>query len=213
MVRIFCLLWFLALNLCRCESETDGIEITMSSSPPQTFGTKVEFKCDTNYMDAGVFWVIQKSNGNLRFIAHITSRSKEIPGLLEGYGSTKAGSFYQLTIASFQEKHEGTYFCVRHRNQKLLFSSGILVYLPVKTTTVLPTTPKRISTTVKRLIKENMKCPNSTAIGTTNTKSTMFSCELYIWVPLAGVSLLLLITLIIVISLCCGQQMEPMELT
>ncbi|XP_058037885.1 T-cell surface glycoprotein CD8 alpha chain [Ahaetulla prasina] len=207
MARIFCLLWFLALILCCCGSQTDQIEISMISNPPQAFGTKVEFKCETDYMDAGVFWVLQKSNGKLHFITHVTSRSKEVTGTLEGYKSTKTGSYYQLTIASFQENHEGTYFCVRHRNQKLLFSSGIPVFLPVKTTTVLPTIPQQISTTIKGLIKKPaMECPNSTVIVTTNTKGTMFSCELYIWVPLAGVSLLLLITLIIVISLCCGPR-------
>ncbi|XP_015687013.1 T-cell surface glycoprotein CD8 alpha chain [Protobothrops mucrosquamatus] len=207
MAKIFCLLWFFGLILCCCVFETDLLEIKMISNSPQTFGTKVEFKCETDYIDAGVFWVLQKLNNKLHFIAHVTSRSREIKGNLEGYKSTKNGNYYQLTIASFEEKHEGTYFCMRHRNQMLSFSSGILVHLPVKTTTVLPTIPQQISVTTKELIKEEaMKCPNSTVIVTTNTKSTMFSCELYVWVPLAGVSLLLLITLIIVISLCCGPR-------
>ncbi|XP_032090546.1 T-cell surface glycoprotein CD8 alpha chain [Thamnophis elegans] len=207
MVRIFCLLWFLALILCCCGSQTDRLEISMISNPLETFGTKVEFKCDTDHVDAGVFWVIQKWNGVLHFITHVTSRSKEVTGTLEGYKATKAGSYYQLTIANFQENHEGTYFCVRHRNQKLLFSTGIPVFLPVTTTPVPSTTTQKISITTKGLIKEEaMKCPNSTVKVTTNTKNTMFSCELYIWVPLAGVSLLLLITLIIIISLCCGSR-------
>ncbi|XP_026535650.1 T-cell surface glycoprotein CD8 alpha chain [Notechis scutatus] len=206
MARIFCLLWFLGLILCCCYgSQTDSIEISMISNPPQTFRTKVEFKCET-YTDSGVFWVLQELNGKLHFITYVTSRSREITGTLEGYKSIKTGSYYQLTIASFEEYHEGTYFCVHHRNQKLLFSSGIPVHLPVKTTTLPPTTLQQISTTTKGLIKEGIKCPNSTDIVMTNTKSTMFSCELYIWVPLVGVSLLLLITLIIVISLCCGSR-------
>ncbi|KAG8139749.1 hypothetical protein E2320_002499 [Naja naja] len=179
----------------------------MISSPPQTFGTKVEFKCETANMDTGVFWVLQQLNGELHFITYVTSRSKEITGTLEGYKAIKTGSYYQLTIASFEKKHEGIYFCVHHRNQKLLFSLGIPVHLPVKTTTVLPTTPQQISTSAKGLIKEEgIKCPNSTDIVMTNKKSTMFSCELYIWVPLVGVSLLLLITLIIIISLSCGPR-------
>uniref|UniRef100_A0A8C5RIB0 Ig-like domain-containing protein n=1 Tax=Laticauda laticaudata TaxID=8630 RepID=A0A8C5RIB0_LATLA len=137
----------------------------MTSNPPQAFRTKVEFKCETDYTDTGVFWVLQGLNGKLHFITYVTSRSKEVTGTLKGYKSIKTGSYYQLTIASFEENHEGTYFCVRHRNQKLLFSSGIPVHLPVKTTTVLPTTLQQISTTTKGLIKEGIKCPNSTGTG------------------------------------------------
>lgn len=102
----------------------------MISNHPQMFGAKVEFKCETDYIDAGVFWILQKSNGNLHFITHVTLRSKEIMGIPEGYTSAKIGSYYQLTIVSFEEYHEGTYFCMRIRNQKLLFSSGIPVHLP-----------------------------------------------------------------------------------
>ncbi|XP_063158044.1 T-cell surface glycoprotein CD8 alpha chain [Candoia aspera] len=207
MARIFSLLWLLGLILGCCRSQTERIEIKMISNLPKAFGAKVEFKCETNHMDVGVFWVLQKSDGIHHFISHVTSRSKEIAGTLTGYKASKTGSFYQLTIASFEENHEATYYCVRHRNQKLIFSLGITVHLPVKTTTPLPTIAQKNLFSTKGLVKEEaMKSPNSTILAKTNPESIMFSCELYIWVPLAGVSLLLLISLVIVISVCCGQR-------
>ncbi|KAM6450398.1 T-cell surface glycoprotein CD8 alpha chain isoform 2-T2 [Liasis olivaceus] len=200
MAKILSLLWLLGC----CRSQTDTIDIKMISNPPRAFGTKVEFKCESSYMDAGVFWILQKSDGTHHFISHVTSRSKEATGILTGYKSSKTGNYYQLTIASFQEEHEATYYCVCHRNQKLLFSSGTPVYRPVKTTTMRPTTSQQIVVTSKGLVREEaMKCPNSTVIAKTNPE--IISCEFYIWVPLAGVSLLLLI-LVIIISVCCGPR-------
>ncbi|XP_061444881.1 T-cell surface glycoprotein CD8 alpha chain [Rhineura floridana] len=200
MDRFFSFLWPLSLiPWCCCWSQT-MLEIKMISHPPQALNTKVELKCETTYMDAGVFWIRHKRDYSTDFILHVSARSKMTPERVTGYKSSKKSTFYQLTIPSFKEENQGIYQCVLFRNQALHFSSGLQVYLPERATQA-PTIPPQVSTHSKGLInKETMECPDSTAPDPRD--GTMFPCEMYIWAPLAGGCFLLLVMLVITLLVC-----------
>uniref|UniRef100_A0A8D2LQU9 Uncharacterized protein n=1 Tax=Varanus komodoensis TaxID=61221 RepID=A0A8D2LQU9_VARKO len=115
-----------------------------------------------------------------------------------GYKAERSGNYYQLTITSFEEENQGFYYCIVHRNQELYYSSGLEVYRQVQLTPT-PTIPKQVSTRSKGLVTEKgMGSPSS------ETQS-LIKCELYIWVPLASGSLVLII-LVIILSVCCGKN-------
>ncbi|XP_008111318.1 T-cell surface glycoprotein CD8 alpha chain [Anolis carolinensis] len=196
---IFCLL---GLMLCCCKSQSDSIKAKMITSP-QAFGSSVEFKCETSKADNGMYWMSQRRNSTMQFILYISTRGSIRPDPIVGYSARKDGNNYHLTVKSFQKDNQGIYYCVNLQNQNLIFSPGLPVYLP-ETTTQPPTIPHQISTTTKRQTKDKpMECPNLR--DSDEDSKTMFSCEIYIWVPLVGSCFILSISLVITI-VCCGRR-------
>ncbi|XP_042327155.1 T-cell surface glycoprotein CD8 alpha chain [Sceloporus undulatus] len=196
-------LWLVGLILCCCWSQINSMAVKMIKSP-EAFNTRVELKCETSDADTGVYWIFQQNGHTMRFIVYVSVRGKVSPESINGYAANKNGNYYHLIITSFQEEDQGIYYCLVHRNQKLIFSSGLSVYLP-KTTTQPPTVPHQITTrSIGQAEKEPMECPNPTASD--EDLRTMFSCELYIWAPLVGGCFILLISLVITISVCCDPR-------
>ncbi|KAJ7313442.1 hypothetical protein JRQ81_004816 [Phrynocephalus forsythii] len=135
--------------------------ISMSSTSPVAFKSRVELKCVNKMSDTGVYWFLQKKNYTTRFILYISIRSKITPEDITDYQASKNGDYYQLTIRSFEEKHQGVYYCVSHRNQILHFSSGLQVYVPESTTR-----PPPVTTQVPTLSKgQDMECQDHTIHG------------------------------------------------
>ncbi|NXR53644.1 CD8A protein, partial [Hippolais icterina] len=163
-------------------------------------GQKLEMEC-YNDKNSGAFWIHQDKSGTLHFIVFISSASRVT---FEGNQKTsthfeawKEGTFYHLVVKSFTPQDEGKYFCGTNFNQKLYFSPGQLAILP-GTTTVAPTT---CGPTSKSGITED---PNlNTPVPERRIQEDLdFFCHIFIWVPLAGACLLLLIALVITIVMC-----------
>ncbi|KFP51103.1 T-cell surface glycoprotein CD8 alpha chain, partial [Cathartes aura] len=164
-------------------------------------GRRLERECLTTKDDSGAFWVRQDKGGTLHFIVFISSLSRTT---FEGNEKTsrrfearKDGGFYRLVVKSFTPWDEGNYFCLMNSNQVLYFSPGQPAFFPVPTTAA-PTAP---APTTQHGITETDSCPKTLAPETEENKQNFF-CNIFIWVPLAGACLLLLIALAVTVVLC-----------
>ncbi|NXU98631.1 CD8A protein, partial [Cettia cetti] len=163
-------------------------------------GQRLELECRIT-IHSGVFWIQQDKAGSLHFIVFISSTSQ---ATFEGnhrastrFEARREHPLYHLVVKSFTPRDEGKYFCVMNFNQRLYFSPALLAFLPA-TTTVAPTTrdPTSQSGTVEDL---SLQTPHPER---RMQEDLDFFCHLFIWVPLAGACLLLLIALLITIVLC-----------
>ncbi|NXU60160.1 CD8A protein, partial [Horornis vulcanius] len=159
-------------------------------------GQRLELECRTD-RHSGAFWIHQDKAGTLHFIVFISSTSQTT---FQGnhrtsplFEARREGVSYHLVVKSFTRWDEGKYFCVMNFNQRLYFSPGLLAFLPA-TTTVPPTTSQ--SGTTEHL---SLQTPDPER---RMQEDLDFFCHIFIWVPLAGACLLLLIALVITIVLC-----------
>ncbi|XP_005510010.2 T-cell surface glycoprotein CD8 alpha chain [Columba livia] len=195
------LLLLLALRLCCPGMQVQGYKMMVkfrdSSITHVRVGQRLELKCQTDKGDSGVFWVRMDRAGTLRFIVFVSSLARTT---FEGkqrtstrFEATRDSSFYRLVVKSFTLQDEGYYFCLMNSNQVLYFSHGQPVFLLV-TTTPAPTTQG--STT-----KEEPS-PETPDPDTSKEKEPDFFCDIFIWVPLAGACVLLLLALAVTTVLC-----------
>ncbi|NXC50847.1 CD8A protein, partial [Penelope pileata] len=102
------------------------------------------------------------------------------------------GNSYQLVVKSFTAQDQGNYFCITNINQELHFSSVLAAFFPVTTTAAPTTTP---ATTQSSQVTEKDTCQQSLDPETRKENVLNFFCDIFIWAPLAGACLLLLIAL------------------
>ncbi|XP_019409021.1 PREDICTED: T-cell surface glycoprotein CD8 alpha chain [Crocodylus porosus] len=201
MPRSLFLLFLLSLCYCKCKGQ---IQVKLLSRTPTKPGDPVELECaikDNSFSDSGVSWVHQGKDSGLRFIMFISSISRVTHASdvdKPRYGGSKGPGTYKLMVKSFQEKDQGEYYCIVIRNQMLHFSSGHQVFLPVPptqppTTKAASTTP--ITTTPVTTIGPETQSP-------ANAHKTWLNCDLYIWAPLVGACLFLLVALVVTIITC-----------
>ncbi|NXA75037.1 CD8A protein, partial [Thryothorus ludovicianus] len=197
------LLLLLALGFCCPGIHGHSLQIKLRSPKDITqlqVGQMLELECRTD-KNRGVFWIHQDKRGNLHFIVFINSMSK---ATFEGNQKTSArfeasnkNMIYWLVVKSFTPQDEGKYFCLMIDNQMLYFSPGQPAFLPVDST-VAPTTCAPTST--HRITEDpNLKTPDP---GSKMQEDLDFFCHIFIWIPLAGACLLLLIALVITLVLC-----------
>ncbi|NXG71632.1 CD8A protein, partial [Baryphthengus martii] len=162
-------------------------------------GQRLELECLTAKEDSGVFWIRKDKAGTLHFIVFISSLSRTT---FEGNQKTSArfearkdNQFYRLVVKSFKSEDEGNYFCLMNSNQVLYFSPGQPAFFPV-ITTAAPTTQ---APTTQSSITEKNPCPET--LDPETSKTNIF-CDIFIWAPLTGACLLLLIALTVTIMLC-----------
>ncbi|NWW78221.1 CD8A protein, partial [Climacteris rufus] len=140
-------------------------------------------------------------SGTLHFIVFISSISRVTfegsQGTSRRFEASKDKATYRLVVKSFTPQDEGNYFCVMNINQMLHFSPGQPVFLPV-TTTVAPTTSR--PTPMSGITED----PNFQTPGPERRMPDELNsfCHIFIWVPLSGACLLLLIALVVTIVLC-----------
>ncbi|XP_072493031.1 T-cell surface glycoprotein CD8 alpha chain [Notamacropus eugenii] len=170
---------------------------------------KVQLQCETlSSSSTGCSW-LRLAPGKvvptfLLFISSTSSNAKLAEDLdpKRFRGERISSSTYRLTLQNFREEDEGYYYCVVTRNSALFFSPFVPVFLPVKATTTPAPKPKTtilpatISTSTQ--ISENCKLTAKKQ----GKKGLDFSCDLYIWVPLAGVCVVLFLALITTITIC-----------
>ncbi|NWW30733.1 CD8A protein, partial [Panurus biarmicus] len=163
-------------------------------------GQKLELECWTG-RHSGAFWIRQDKTGTLHFIVFISSMAKATFGgnqkTSTRFEARKEDVFYHLVVKSFTPQDEGNYFCVMIFNQILYFSPGQPAFLPA--TTVVPPTTCGPTPTHGITEDSNLKTQDPER---RKQEDLNFFCHIFIWVPLAGACLLLLIALVITIVLC-----------
>ncbi|XP_048797171.1 T-cell surface glycoprotein CD8 alpha chain isoform X8 [Lagopus muta] len=201
------LLLLLSLGLCctSAQGQRNKMEarfLDRNLKHPQE-GQRLELECLPYNRDNGVSWVRQDKDGKLHFITYIPVFSRTTdPGsktTSSQFEWSKQENSFRLVVKNFKAQDQGTYFCISNINQVLHFSSGQPAFFPV-TTTSAPTTPA--ATNQSSQISKTDICMQSSDPGTSNKNMLNFYCEIYIWAPLAGVCLVLLVVLVVTIVLC-----------
>ncbi|NWH27387.1 CD8A protein, partial [Grus americana] len=165
-------------------------------------GQRLELECLSAKEDSGVSWLRLDKHGTLHFIVFISSLPRTVfSGNKETstrFEASKRSNSYWLVVKSFTLEDEGKYFCLMNSNQMLYFSPGQPVFFPV-TTTVASITPAH---TTQHGITQTDPCLKTRDAETNKEKKLNFSCDIIIWVPLAGACLLLLLALAVTVIAC-----------
>uniref|UniRef100_A0A674H0T7 CD8 subunit alpha n=1 Tax=Taeniopygia guttata TaxID=59729 RepID=A0A674H0T7_TAEGU len=200
------LLLLLTLGCCCPGIYGQPLQIKVSSPKDITqlrVGQRLELECQT-YKRYGASWIRQDKHGTLHFIVFISSVSRasfgENQGTAHRFETSKHNTVYRLVVKSFSPEDEGTYFCVMSLNQMLHFSPGQRAFLPGQQ----HLHPASLSPA--KIRQENADTRTVCNIGHEHLgrmqKDLNFLCHIFIWVPLAGACLLLLIALVITAVLC-----------
>uniref|UniRef100_A0A8V0YZ20 T-cell surface glycoprotein CD8 alpha chain n=1 Tax=Gallus gallus TaxID=9031 RepID=A0A8V0YZ20_CHICK len=208
------LLLLLSLGLCFTGAQGQGNTMAVSflngsMKHPQE-GQRLELKCHTYKTSWGVSWIRLDKDGNLHFIVYISKSSRTtFPGNKRAssqFEVSKQGSSYRLVVKSFRARDQGTYFCIAHVNQVLHFSSGQPAFFPVTTTTAAPTTLTATTQSSQVTMKDISR--HSPDPGTGNKNMLNSTCEVFLWVRVAGTCLLLL-TAITITIMHCQSKLHP----
>ncbi|NXO13631.1 CD8A protein, partial [Oriolus oriolus] len=164
-------------------------------------GAELDLMCHISGEDTGVVWVHQDSIETFKFIVFISPLSG---ATFEGNQKTsthfearKEDTFYHLVVKSFTMQDEGNYFCIKYINKEMYFSHGQLAFLSA-TTTVAPSTP---GPTTQSGITEKDSCLKTPDPERRMQEDLDYFCLVFLWVPLAGLCLLLLQLLALAIVL------------
>uniref|UniRef100_A0A8C8BKI0 Ig-like domain-containing protein n=1 Tax=Otus sunia TaxID=257818 RepID=A0A8C8BKI0_9STRI len=166
-------------------------------------GQRLELECETINTESGVFWVRQNKDGTLHFIVFISSLSR---ATFKGkkpsthFEARKDHNIYHLVVKVFTTADEGNYFCLMNANQELYFSRGQPAFFPV-TTTAAPTALAPITQSAGHNTSPGGPFLFISAEDIKKSELSLF-CDVFIWIPLAGACLLLLIALAVTIVLC-----------
>uniref|UniRef100_A0A7M4FPE2 T-cell surface glycoprotein CD8 alpha chain n=1 Tax=Crocodylus porosus TaxID=8502 RepID=A0A7M4FPE2_CROPO len=185
--------------LCCTKTQQKDIQVKLLSRTPTKPGDPVELECaikDNSFSDSGVSWVHQGKDSGLRFIMFISSISRVTHASdvdKPRYGGSKGPGTYKLMVKSFQEKDQGEYYCIVIRNQMLHFSSGHQVFLPGQ----------------HQPLVEAAQCKENCMPPPSNAHKTWLNCDLYIWAPLVGACLFLLVALVVTIITCQSKRTIP----
>ncbi|XP_018423939.1 PREDICTED: T-cell surface glycoprotein CD8 alpha chain [Nanorana parkeri] len=157
-------------------------------------------------MEHGIFWFRQKKNEkNPEGIVYLSMVNKELyrdQKQNSHFKADKSGSSYTLTIKSFQNEDQGTYYCMINKNSVLTFSPGHQLFYP-EVTTPKPTTTKPPATSgTGSKSGDDCSC-NSGKTGNTKAESWKIDCDIHIWAPLVGLCGFLLICLLTTAIMLC----------
>ncbi|XP_063808103.1 T-cell surface glycoprotein CD8 alpha chain-like isoform X2 [Pseudophryne corroboree] len=142
MATLISLLILLCLFSCSHQLKLKGPEVTSVFSGP------VRLECEPDrgdLMDFGVFWFRQRKDAkNPESIVFLSNTRKAIYSADQGrngFLADKTGSTYTLTITSFGQTFQATYYCMINKNSVLYISPGLPLLYP-EVTTRKPTTTK-----------------------------------------------------------------------
>ncbi|NXX28674.1 CD8A protein, partial [Nicator chloris] len=153
-------------------------------------GQKLELECQTD-KHTDVFWIHQDTNGTLHFIVFMSSTSRATfvgnQRTSTHFEARKEGTFYHLVVKSFTPHDEGNYFCITNFSQMLYFSPGQPVFLPGQQH-LHPALPKCPAPPASPGEPSLFSIPADSGMK----EDLDYFCLIFLWVPLAGLCLLLL---------------------
>ncbi|XP_072190390.1 uncharacterized protein [Excalfactoria chinensis] len=178
-----------------------------------------------------IFWIRLDKNQKLHFIVSSTqyysNTVQEGEKTSTNFEAIWRRKFPRLVVKSFSAQDQGTYFCVNFINQVLHFSSGQPAFFPVETTAAPTTTTATtqssqvtkknstqqggpdaaehitpIVTTQSSLVTTMDISRQGPDAGTNNENKLNSTCEVFLWVRVAGTCLLLLSAITITITDC-----------
>ncbi|XP_021239346.1 T-cell surface glycoprotein CD8 alpha chain-like isoform X2 [Numida meleagris] len=201
------LLLLLSLTLCctSTQGQRDTVVIRFQNrnmKHPQE-GQRLQLECRTYRTTWGASWVRLDKNGNLHFIVSSNSLHNTV-----FHGNTRMSPHFEaswkdntfwLVVKSFRAQDEGIYFCISKINQVLSFSSGQPAFLPAE-----PTTPTAIIQSSHVTKKDNSQRGADAETSIENKLNS--TCEVFLWVRVAGTCLLLLTAITITITLCQSKS-------
>ncbi|XP_025005902.2 T-cell surface glycoprotein CD8 alpha chain-like [Gallus gallus] len=148
-----------------------------------------------------VSWIRLDKSGNIHFI--LSSYRKNTTTFNGGertsphFQASWRVSTSTLVVKSFRAEDEGIYFCTVSINQVLHISSGQPAFFP-GTTTAAPSTLTATNQS-SQVTTKDIACHSPDA-GTSNKNMLNSSCEVFLWVQVAGTCLLLLTAITIIIT-------------
>ncbi|XP_073505245.1 T-cell surface glycoprotein CD8 alpha chain isoform X2 [Phyllobates terribilis] len=195
----------LCLFLCTHQLKLTSETLPRVGSRPMKLQCQPEHSEDWN---VGVFWFRHKKGDKSPVsIVYVSSTGRftyKEQNDKNHFKPSVSGMQYNLEIEKFEAADQGTYYCLINKNSILHISPGLqLIYPEVTTPKPRLTKPPPPKTTVEG---DSCKCPTG-SIEDKETKQLDLSCDLYVWLPLAGLCGFLLICLVITfIMLCCRDR-------
>ncbi|NXM46831.1 CD8A protein, partial [Gymnorhina tibicen] len=197
------LLLLLALGFCEYGHGGEKRFMQYKTITYLQLGAHLDLTCRISGEDTGVAWVHQDNVETFKFIVFISPLSG---ATFEGNQKTsthfearKEDVFYHLVVKSFTPQDEGNYFCIKYINKELYFSPGQLAFLSVAPTTPGPSTP---GPSTQCGITEKDSCLQTPDPDRRTEEDLDYFCLVFLWVPVAGLCLLLLQLLATTIVLC-----------
>ncbi|XP_031409090.1 T-cell surface glycoprotein CD8 alpha chain-like isoform X3 [Meleagris gallopavo] len=195
------LLLLLSLGLCCTGAQGQRMEarfLDRNMKHPQE-GQQLELECLNHDMKRPIFWIRLDRSGNLHFILSSTqSYSSTLPEnekTATNFEALWRGNSYRLVVKFFRAQDQGIYFCVNYINPVLHFSSGQPAFFPAEHITSTTTTQSSQVT-----MKDNRQQGPHAETSNENTMNSI--CNIFLWVRVAGTSLLLLTAITITITHC-----------
>ncbi|XP_044150258.1 T-cell surface glycoprotein CD8 alpha chain [Bufo gargarizans] len=200
MLAITSLTVFLCLFPCTHQLKLTSNPLQRGSSGSMLLNCQGESRDAT---DVGVFWFRQKKGAtypeSILFLSSINKPIYRDPSDSNRFKASMSGNLFTLVIERFDEKDQGTYYCLINKNAVLTFSPGLQLIYP-EVTTQKPRTTKATARTTES--GDSCNC-----ITDKQPELLGLPCDLYVWAPLAGICGVFLICLLITsIMLCCRTR-------
>ncbi|KAE8628824.1 hypothetical protein XENTR_v10000241 [Xenopus tropicalis] len=202
-----------ALSLCIWITGTNPLALTKTAGS-LTRGKQEPVKLDckpgpTESLDNAVFWFRQrkdtKTPESILYLSSVSKQKLSDENAFKHFAAKKGAFAYTLDINPFQEKDEGTYYCMINVNSVLSISPGLQLFYPAVTT------PKPVTTTPPTTTTKAPNLDNKDPCGCNKSKPDSvpidlgIQCNIYIWGSLAALCSLLLIALLTTSILLCKR--------
>ncbi|KAM7079122.1 T-cell surface glycoprotein CD8 alpha chain [Molossus nigricans] len=176
-----------------------------------TLGQRVELQCEVLLTTAtGCSWLFQRRGAAaspvfLMYSSKVRTKLAEELDAAQFSGGRTQDNVYSLVLTRFGEENQGYYFCAALSNSVLHFSPFVPVFLPEKPPTTparRPPTPAHTSASPPVTLRPGGCRP--AAGSAVDNRGLKFDCAIYIWAPLAGICVVLLLSL--VITVICSRR-------